>query len=165
EISDSAALLFSQSFYQDVAAGIPVDVATAETRRTIFASGNEIEWATPVLYLRSHDGRIFSERQIPRAQRQVNDGTTEAAKLEIKRRARENADVQLLAERAHSAAERGDVIAARERYGALLQAHTRLSGPEHPDTLTVRCDLAYWTAKAGNRTGARDQYAALLAAL
>ena len=60
EISDPAALVFSQSFYQAIADGLPVDTATLEARRAMFAEGNEIEWATPVLYLRSPDGRIFT---------------------------------------------------------------------------------------------------------
>ena len=60
EISDPAALVFSQSFYQAIADGLPVDVATLEARRAMFAEGNEIEWATPVLYLRSPDGRVFT---------------------------------------------------------------------------------------------------------
>ena len=35
-------------------------------------------------------------------------------------------------------------------------------GPEHPDTLTTRANLARWTGEAGDAAGARDQYAALL---
>jgi hypothetical protein len=35
-------------------------------------------------------------------------------------------------------------------------------GPEHPDTLTTRHELADWTGEAGDAAGARDQYAALL---
>ena len=42
EISDPAALAFSQSFYQAIADGLPVDVATVEARRTMFADSNEI---------------------------------------------------------------------------------------------------------------------------
>ena len=34
-------------------------------------------------------------------------------------------------------------------------------GPEHPDTLAARANLARWTGKAGGAAGARDQYAAL----
>jgi hypothetical protein len=165
EISDSAALLFSQSFYRDIAAGIPVDVATAETRRAIFARGNEIEWATPVLYLRSQDGQIFAANKNPRAGCQISDDAGEAAKREIKHQAHEKADLRLLEERAHSAAERGDVTTAQEQYSTLLTAHERVFGPEHPDTLIIRCDLAFWTAKAGNQARARDQYIALLPVL
>ena len=35
-------------------------------------------------------------------------------------------------------------------------------GPEHPDTLDDRANLAYWTGEAGDAAGARDQLAALL---
>jgi hypothetical protein len=59
EISDPAALVFSQSFYQAIADGLPIDVAMVEARKAMFADGNEVEWATPVLYLRSRDGRVF----------------------------------------------------------------------------------------------------------
>ena len=38
----------------------------------------------------------------------------------------------------------------------------RVSGPEHPETLAARDNLAYWTGEAGDAPGARDQYAALL---
>ena len=35
-------------------------------------------------------------------------------------------------------------------------------GPEHPDTLAARGNLADWTGEAGDAAGARDQFAALL---
>ena len=60
EISDLAAIIFSQALYQAIADGYPVDAATAEARKAIFAQPNPVEWATPVLYLRAPDGRIFN---------------------------------------------------------------------------------------------------------
>jgi hypothetical protein len=38
----------------------------------------------------------------------------------------------------------------------------RVLGPEHPDTLTARGNLAHCTGAAGDAAGARDQFAALL---
>jgi hypothetical protein len=38
----------------------------------------------------------------------------------------------------------------------------RVLGPEHPDTVTTRSNLARWTGAAGDAAGARDQFAALL---
>ena len=38
----------------------------------------------------------------------------------------------------------------------------RVLGPEHPDTLVTRHELARWTGEAGDAAAARDQYAALL---
>jgi hypothetical protein len=37
-----------------------------------------------------------------------------------------------------------------------------VSGAEHPDTLTVRGNLAAWTGRAGDAAGAGDQLAELL---
>jgi hypothetical protein len=37
-------------------------------------------------------------------------------------------------------------------------------GADHPDTLAVREELAYWTGCAGAAADARDQFAALLSA-
>ena len=47
EISDPAALVFSHSFYQAIADGLPVDLAVVEARIAMLAEGNEVEWATP----------------------------------------------------------------------------------------------------------------------
>ncbi len=59
EISDSAAIAFSHEFYDTLARRYPVDAALAEARRAVFAGENELEWGTPVLYMRCEDGRIF----------------------------------------------------------------------------------------------------------
>jgi Tetratricopeptide repeat len=56
----------------------------------------------------------------------------------------------------------GNYPAARDLQQRLLQAQARVSGPEHPDTLTARSELAYWTGQAGDAAGARAQVAALL---
>ena len=45
---------------------------------------------------------------------------------------------------------------------ALLPDRERVSGAEHPDTLTVRQSLARWSGETGDAAGARDQLAALL---
>jgi hypothetical protein len=47
----------------------------------------------------------------------------------------------------------------------LLPVRERVLGPEHPDTLDVRGNLARWTGAAGDAAGARDQFAALLPVL
>ena len=58
----------------------------------------------------------------------------------------------------------GNYPAARDLYQLIADAHTESDayGPEHPDTLTARHDLAYWTGQARDAAGARDQLAALL---
>jgi len=57
-ITDKAALEFSRSFYAALADGLPVDASVAEARKAI--SLNTLEWGTPVLYMRSSDGVLFT---------------------------------------------------------------------------------------------------------
>lgn len=64
EVSDEAAIIFSQEFYSAMAVGYPVDAALAEARKAIFAQVNELEWGTPVLFMRAPDGRIFDIQEI-----------------------------------------------------------------------------------------------------
>jgi CHAT domain len=59
EITDEAAVVFAEGFYEAMAAGFPVDAALAEARKAIFADHNDTEWGTPVLFMRVSDGRIF----------------------------------------------------------------------------------------------------------
>ncbi len=59
EVADETAILFAHEFYGAVADGYPVDTALAEARKAIFARGDDLEWGTPVLYMRAPDGRIF----------------------------------------------------------------------------------------------------------
>jgi hypothetical protein len=59
EITDEAAIAFAREFYTAIAEGFPVDAAMSEARKAIFSLGNDIEWGTPVLYMRAPDGQIF----------------------------------------------------------------------------------------------------------
>jgi hypothetical protein len=59
EISDRAAIIFAHEFYFALSRGLPVDAATVEARKAIYISDNEVEWGTPVLFLRTHDARLF----------------------------------------------------------------------------------------------------------
>lgn len=59
EITDDAAILFAGGFYSALARGEPVDAALAAARKTIWAAYNDIEWGTPVLFMRVPDGRVF----------------------------------------------------------------------------------------------------------
>jgi CHAT domain len=66
EIADDVASTFAHEFYGALADGYPIDAALTEARKAIFAAGREVEWGTPVLYLRAPDGRIFDvERSAP----------------------------------------------------------------------------------------------------
>lgn len=63
-ITDNAAITFSGEFYSTISRGFPVDAAVAEARKAIYATNNEIEWGTPVLYMRSPDGVLFDIKGI-----------------------------------------------------------------------------------------------------
>ena len=61
EISDEAAITFARGFYTAIAAQHPVEQAVTRARRAVkLARRNTLEWATPVLYLRSPTGAIFN---------------------------------------------------------------------------------------------------------
>jgi hypothetical protein len=69
EITDEAAIAMAHEFYAAMADGYPVDAALAEARKAIFAQENDVEWGTPVLYMRSPDGRIFDVEQVSEEER------------------------------------------------------------------------------------------------
>lgn len=60
-ITDGAATEFARSFYGALANYLPVDAASAEARKAMsLAAPDSWEWATPVLFLRSADGELWS---------------------------------------------------------------------------------------------------------
>ena len=67
EITDEVAITFAGAFYSALAEGFPVDAAVAEARKAIYAQPNDVEWGTPVLYMRSPDGRLFTVEQTSQA--------------------------------------------------------------------------------------------------
>ena len=59
-IADDAAICFSQTLYQRLAKGEPLDLAMTEARQSLHsADPTSAQWATPVLYLRVPDGNLF----------------------------------------------------------------------------------------------------------
>lgn len=61
QITDRASIDFSSEFYRAVADGYPVDAAVNEGRRAIYMTNNPVEWVTPVLFMRSPDGIVFTD--------------------------------------------------------------------------------------------------------
>lgn len=60
EITDNAARRFSGTFYRAIADREPVDTATAKARLAVYNhDAKSLEWGTPVLYMRSPDGKLF----------------------------------------------------------------------------------------------------------
>ncbi len=63
-ILDAAAIDLSQTFYERLVAGDPVDAAAAEGRHAMRAGGQgSVQWAVPVLFLRVPDGGLFQLRK------------------------------------------------------------------------------------------------------
>jgi CHAT domain len=59
-IRDGAAIDFARGFYSALAAGLPIDLAVTRARKRVKRASQETaDWATPVLYLQTSDGRIF----------------------------------------------------------------------------------------------------------
>ncbi|MBI4671260.1 MAG: SUMF1/EgtB/PvdO family nonheme iron enzyme [Chloroflexi bacterium] len=90
EITDTAAIDFAQGFYSAISAGRPVDAAVGHGRQAIFARDNDVEWGTPVLYLRAADGYIF--RFDMELQRKRAEQEQAAAIAAAERLAREKAE-------------------------------------------------------------------------
>ena len=65
EITDEAAIAFSESLYSGIAQGLPIDAALGPARRAIVAAQKEAEFGTPVLFLRTGDARLFEVEQAP----------------------------------------------------------------------------------------------------
>lgn len=85
EISDDAAIDFASGFYAALATGRPVDAAVSQGRQAIFASGNDVEWSAPVLYLRAADGIIFNvdlDRALTQVEKLESQTKTESAEPE-----------------------------------------------------------------------------------
>jgi len=161
EISDPAALIFSQSFYRAIADGLPVDVATLEARRAMFAEGNEVEWATPVLYLRCQDGQVFTSVPISQAERQARQEADRQARQETDRQAREEADRQAREEADRQAREEADRQAREEadrqaREETDRQAREETERQAREETERQARDLANHYALACAAAKARD---------
>lgn len=60
EVTDQAAVVFAERIYSALVQGFPVDAALAQARRAIMAAGNDVEFGTPVLFLRSGATRLFA---------------------------------------------------------------------------------------------------------
>ncbi len=102
QISDQAAILLSHEFYAALADGYAVDAALGEARRALYAQASEVEWATPVLYLRSPDGRIFD--------------ITSAGEHDLRR----SQQINTLVRRATASAAAGNWAAAESEWQAVL---------------------------------------------
>jgi CHAT domain len=115
EITDRAAIAFTSELYAAVADGYPLDAALSQARQAIYTDVSEIEWATPVLYLRAPDGHIFDvtptirtrpdEERAEREAAEREAAEREAAELRERERAEREAAEREAREREREAAE------------------------------------------------------------
>ena len=104
EITDRAAIECTRAFYEALSDGMPVDAAVSEARKAItFSISNTLEWATPVLYLRSPDSALF---EIAKEKRHKPAATTHKPKSEAA------APVEAEAAPAAPSVPRGTILAA-----------------------------------------------------
>ena len=59
-VRDEIAITFSESFYDFLTEGMPIDAALAEARKSIYTRGGQGEWGTPVIYTRSSENSIVN---------------------------------------------------------------------------------------------------------
>ena len=64
-IPDAVSLTFAREFYRALAQYYPVDAAVAEGRRAVYMDhgSDQPDWGTPVIFMRSPDGVLFSPPQ------------------------------------------------------------------------------------------------------
>jgi hypothetical protein len=83
-ISDQGAIVFSQTFYERLAAGDPADAATSEARLALrLRDPDTLEWATPVLFTRAPEGRLFepAEQPGPGSSPEIREGILDFSRL------------------------------------------------------------------------------------
>ncbi len=104
EITDRAAITFAEEFYAALVEGLPVDAALAETRKAIYADGNDVEWGTPVLFMRVRDGRVF-DLPTPAVDGPRAAEREEAERVEAERLGQEQTEREQAERAAHEQAE------------------------------------------------------------
>ena len=121
EITDDAAITFGNVLYEAIADGYPLDAATIEARKAIYADGNLTEWGTPVLYLRAPDGHIFDiEDRLPpglppsSAEQARREAAEQQARLEAEEQARLEAEEQARREAEQQARQEAEQQARQE---------------------------------------------------
>jgi outer membrane protein assembly factor BamD (BamD/ComL family) len=120
EIFEDAAVTLAQEFYGAIADGYPVDAALSEARKAIFASNNDVEWGTPVLFMRIPSGVLFRPQKAsrlsagkPLGERTAPEAAISAAELKAaaertereaaEQAARERAEREAIEKAAHEA--------------------------------------------------------------
>jgi CHAT domain len=108
EITDESAILLSSEFYTTLADGYPIDTALCEARTAIYTDVSPLEWAIPVLYMRSEDGSIFQigTAELEERERRRREEEAAAAAAAAAERERQEEEERRQREEEAAAAER-----------------------------------------------------------
>jgi tetratricopeptide (TPR) repeat protein len=147
EVSDTAAVEFAPALYGALAAGRPVDAAVAEARKAMYTV-SPLEWATPVLYLRAEDARLFTIT--PRTRPSANET---ASHINKGNQSVKQAEPLAGTEAAYREAIRVDPanVDARNELGRVLYDSERFAEAEAAYREAIRLDPA--NVNARNRLG------------
>jgi tetratricopeptide (TPR) repeat protein len=126
-ISDEAAITFARGFYTALSVGRPVDASVTQARLAIFAGNNDVEWGTPVLYMRTPDGRIFDVESLTPDVLDDRQRAAEAARAEREAAERQAREQQQAEERAQREAKARQEAALAELYH---RASERMEGQD-----------------------------------
>jgi CHAT domain len=170
EITDRAAIVFAGEFYSALADGLAVDSSVAEARKAIFADQNDIEWGTPVLFMRVADGRLFdvqahapiraAEPEPPAAAAVAATAIDEAELAERERVERDTAETAARERAAAEAAERE----AAERTAFELAAAAAAEAAERETVEAAERERLAAEAAAATEAAERDRVAGEAAA-
>lgn len=58
-------LIWLDTFYSAVAERVPLDLAMTRARRAVYERQSNLAWGTPILVMRTPDGRLFNELTVP----------------------------------------------------------------------------------------------------
>jgi Tfp pilus assembly protein PilF len=156
-ISDDSAITFSRIFYRQLATGEPIDAAVTEGRRAVYAEDRKsLEWATPVLFMRTPTGELYPEEDLwdhPREKKRA--GRLAAVLLALllvggSGLALRNWRVERLVTEGASLLEQRKGAEARERF----QAAYRLK----PSSAEILSNLAGAEESLGDLRAAEDHY-------
>jgi len=88
EISDRAAIAFSQAFYESLTAGLEVGDAVTEARKAVASSKhNSVEWGTPVLFAYSANSiplHLIDESADPKVEVELHSDKDKDEEVEVK---------------------------------------------------------------------------------
>src|SRR6266704_1868299 len=124
----------------------------------MFAAGHEVEWATPVLYLRSPDGQVFTEGQISRAELEAREDAEPKTREAAERKAQHEAARKVGDYAEPTAGEDAERIASEEAERKAKQKAKREAKRKAEDKGAKAFNRGSSLQARGNVVGAKAAY-------